>query len=308
MSFPTSGSRLRKRLYNFRLLRKLKARLRQRQRELNGRYYPVRWMRSAAIVTEDMCGYLDKEPKTARDVLDVLDVLARLYGSQKDVQSGINIFTSASIIITAYVAGYVFDYQIPLSLSGIKLDYNPTILAILLAFSGFASLKVTYSLMHLQTIKAAMSCIIARLDPRLGEVMRSAYLYADNGQPYISRSNPYLVVAGWANRTTMIIGVIAALGMLAAFAALLYIHIYAAVMIFQSPSAYFVLNMFVVFVAISLSLGAYLVMFTAFLPIPYKDWSTNGRFQALAADPIALRQFQQEVSGGLPGRSARSGG
>jgi hypothetical protein len=39
------------------------------------------------------------------------------------------------------------------------------------------------------------------------------------------------------------------------------------------------------------------VIFTAFLPIPYKDWSTNGRFQALAADPAALSQFQQEVFG-----------
>jgi hypothetical protein len=176
MSFPTKGSRLQRRLYYLALLRKLRRRLKRRQREMNGRYYPVRRMPTAEIVTADAAGSLDKEAKSEEGVLDLL---SRLYSSQEDVQSSINIFTSASIIISAYVAGYVFDYKIPLSLSGIKLDYNPTILAILLAFSGLASFKVAGSVMHLQVIKAAMSCITSRLDPRLGEVMRSAYLYAD---------------------------------------------------------------------------------------------------------------------------------
>jgi hypothetical protein len=143
----------------------------RRQREMNGRYYPVRRMRTAKIVTADVAGYLDKEAKSEEGALDLL---SRLYNSQKDVQSSINIFTSASIIISAYVAGYVFDYKIPLSLSGIKLDYNPTILAIPLAFSGLASFKVAGSVMHLQVIKAAMSCIASRLDPpaRRGHAQR----------------------------------------------------------------------------------------------------------------------------------------
>jgi hypothetical protein len=294
MSFRTKSSTLRKRLYYFALLRGLKRRLKQRQREMNGKYYPVRWMRTAEIVTIDVAGYLEKEGKSEEGALDLL---SRLYGSQKDVQSSIGIFTSASIIISAYVAGYVFDYKIPLSLSGITLEYNPTILAILLAFSGLASFKVAGSMMHLQIIKAAMSCITARLDPRLGEVMRSAYLYADNSQPYVPRSNPYLIVAGWASKTMIVVAIIAGLGILATLAAMLYIQLRADVMIFQSHSPYFALNAFLVFIAVSLSLAAYLVMLTSFLPIPFKNWSTNGKFQALSSDPMALRQFQQEVFG-----------
>jgi hypothetical protein len=69
------------------------------------------------------------------------------------------------------------------------------------------------------------------------------------------RSNPYLIVARWASKTTITVAVFAGLSILATLAAILYIQLRAGVMIFQSHAPYVALNTFLVFIAVAFAGG-----------------------------------------------------
>jgi hypothetical protein len=285
--------RLRRIIYYRGLLHKLERRYRREVRAYHKQYFPIRWLRVSDIVRDDITAYLAHEGK---DKHELIDLAKKLYESSKDIQHQIAIYNPFSLALLAYVMFYILDLKFPIAFSGVDIDYNPTTLAMAMALGAFLGYKVSSLFMHLQNVKSAIASVLSSLDSQLGEALKSAFLYADNGQIPTAQSNPTLHVTIVVSRSIQIVAGFALLGILFAWLGIWYFFIKAGILIYSTPSSNYQINLALLTITLLLSLGSTLNLILAIAPLRYKDWSTNSKFEILdQLAPSKSVQFRNQV-------------
>ena len=287
--------RLRNNLHNRCLLSKLKQRHKTLTRALEQKHYPVKWLTIGSVISRDITAYLTYEGKGKHDYFELISIL---YEPLKSAQSQINLLSSTAVIISIYIATYVYGITFPITIAGFTLAHDPIVLSVSMTIMAFLGLKISYLFMNVQYLKQAIQAIIDHgFDPQLGEILRSAFLYFDNGKFYESKSNPRLLVTKPVSTITAGVSVISFVAIIAFIICIWYIHVKALLLLLNSAingehALYFIL----LFITISFDIAALVVVIATIFPIRYKDWSANSRFEVLdQLNPAEADRFRAEV-------------
>jgi hypothetical protein len=290
--------RVKQTIYYVQLLCALRRKRTKLNRELNRKHYPIRWRQQIGLVSDDIAAYLTYEGKGKEDSLNLLD---KLYQSWKDIYGRMTIYTTLSLIISAYIASYVTDIQLPISWQGITLEKDPTVLAILLTFGAYLGLRAVYALGHQLIIRnAIISLINNAFDPQLGNALKSAYLHENHTAFYSAASNPLLITTFPVNFLLTVSALISLLALAIIPFLFAYVNIEAIYYLYNLEHRLYFLHLLFVTIAVGLSLASLGMLLIVCAPLRYRDWSTNSKFEILEQlNPKELDAFRHEVYGEL---------
>ena len=133
------------------LLLKLIRKRRAAEKAKFRKYYPIRWRTQGSVAESDVTAYLENEGK---DKEAPLELLKNLYGSYKDIQEKLKIYSSTALVIFLYMAAYILEITLPITFTGFSLHRDPTVLAVLMtiaSYFGFRAANAHFSRQHRQT-------------------------------------------------------------------------------------------------------------------------------------------------------------
>jgi hypothetical protein len=265
------------------------------ERRIEERYFPITLRTLGSLVEEDIDAYLQHEGKEKHT--DWFGFIEKLANVRKELISQVLKFGFVSLLMNIYIATYVYDVDIEVPISGLKLDREPTILAFVLLIGAYLGVVSATATMHSQVLRHALIAAIRNLsDGQIHGLLSSAFINQDIGTAYHSRSNPALLLYSSMpsfNIVSALIG-LAALCVVGGF--FVYLNFKALWLVYEAASPRYALNLFLV--AITLCLGSYsiVVFATTFIPLPYKDWSTNHKGEIIEQlRPQDKQEFYEQI-------------
>lgn len=275
----------------------LKKRLLRINADNKGRWYPVTWHNTATLVRTDVVNYIENEGKGKS--ID-LENIKNFYSSYQDINKELSVYKSISVTLAAFVASYAYNINVNLSVSGINLGTDPTVVALAIAINAYFGLKTSLAFMHSSILKYTISAVIEnQYDSQISQILRSSFLFRDNWEFYTPRSE-HKIPTNFTTKIRKFASSISLVGLLFVTIVVQYTWILAIQKILMAGAEHYVMNAILCTVAALFAISSTLIVLGTLVPLPHKDWTTNSRFDLLEQfDPQKLDSFRGEVFGSV---------